>query len=126
MPWQPHDLDRLAAAIDTLRDLGVWSAIMFGCTSPRVHVSRETLAQVAQMTGIRPEVKPRPEWGTYEAVITFGSHLRLCAIFAADQLPEIGYRVPSMPKPIPIEEATPEEATADAGDRADQADGASA
>jgi|GEM_PF-5266390 len=104
--WDPHDLDRLAAAIDTLRDLEVWSVALAGVKSPRVHVSRDTLAQIARITRIRPTAEPRPEWGNYEAVITFGSHLRLCAIFAADQLPEIGYRVPEMPRPVPIEEAT--------------------
>lgn len=105
MAWQPHDLDRLAAAVDTLRDLDIWSITLMGVKSPRVHVSREALIQVARMTGIRPQVQPMPEWGNYEAVIQFGSHLRLHSIFSPDQLPEIGYRVPPMPKPIPIEEA---------------------
>lgn len=91
--WEPHDLDRLVGAVDTLREMGV-EQVVLNTEVPTVYVHPQQLGHVAAVTHRKPYVDP---WALpnsrFLASLQFGQRLRLLAVCTAADLPELGYRV---------------------------------
>lgn len=102
--WEPHDLDRLAGALDTIREMAV-QQVGLADPVPVVWVAPQTLIHVASLTHRRPTVDERPLPSMrFAAELTFGQRLRITASCTTADLEELGYRVTT--RVVPIEEAT--------------------
>jgi hypothetical protein len=94
-------------ALELLSEVGVWNASITGHAKPNLHVSRETLLQVAEAAEVRPAVAGQ-NGEFWEVQVDTGAYV-VKALFKPDELPQIGYKVVNTASVIiPIEPTTEE------------------